>query len=232
MNLNVTIRNTATPAIKEVAAKLKGSGLVKAEAQGVREVLRDRFAELEQTRPNKMGFPRTHFWSDVRGSVQAPAVESPTTATVNITHYGIRQRVEGGRIVPGAGKQFLTIPANEQAYGHRAREFHNLHFGFAENPRFPGSLSPALIEGSAQRVKFGRVRKDGTRKVTPGAEVGGAVFFWLVRQVFQPADPTILPSESRLQEAAVQAGDEWAKEVLAEAAAGRAQRGAERGGAA
>ena len=230
MNLSVSIRNTATPAIKEAVAQIKGNGLVMAEAQGVRETLRDRFAELEQTRPNKMGFPRTHFWADVRGTVQVPQVQSPATATVSIAHQAIRQRVEGGKIVPTAGHEFLTLPEAPEAYGHRAREFSNLHFGFAEN-RY-GNLAPALIENNATRVKFGRTRKDGTRKVTPGPEVGGAVFFWLVKQVYQPADPTILPSEARLQEAAIQKGDEWAQAMLDRAAAKRAEDDAKSGGAA
>lgn len=184
-----------------MAASLRNGRLVSQAATGVAREVRNHFADLNQTRPNKMGFPRTNFWADVSHSVHVPKPQSPDVATVSITHYGIRQRVEGGKIVPQHG-EFLTIPANKKAYGYRAREFHNLHFGFAENPKFPGSLSPALIENNAQRVKFGRVRKDGSRKVTPGEEVGGEVFYWLVRQVYQAPDPGALPTAERMQAAA------------------------------
>ena len=212
MNLSVTIKDSASPVLRSAIEQLRGPGLIRAAATGVRVELREHFANLEATRGNKNNFPRTHFWIQVRNSVNVPVVQNPTLASVSISDHRIRQRLEGGYIRPGPGKQFLTLPENEQAYGHRAREFHNLHFGFAEN-RY-GSLAPALIEDNAQRVKFGRTRKDGSRKVTPGAEVGGAVYFWLVRQVFQRADPSVLPNAERLENAATVGAEKYAQGVL------------------
>lgn len=200
--LKINLAENLTASTQAMVADLRGPGTITAASRSLANDLRDWFGELEQTRPNKMGWPRQHFYSDVRGSVQKPVVVDPGFAEVSITHRAIRQRVEGGKIVPEKG-EFLTIPARPEAYGHVAREFHNLHFGFAEN-RY-GNLAPALIENLSQDVKFGRQRKDGSRKVTPGAERGGEVFFWLVRQVYQAADPGVLPPEARVA-AAVERG--------------------------
>jgi len=214
MRLTLKVRENLTATTAALIAELRGPGTVTAAAVGVANETRDWFAGLEQTRPNKMGFPRSHFWSDVRGSVQNPQLSGDQAATVAITHVGIRQRLEGGKIVPLKG-EYLTIPANAQAYSHLAREFHNLHFGFAEN-RY-GGLSPALIENTSQEFTVGRKKKDGTRTVKPGRERGGEVFFWLVRQVYQPADPSVLPPEERLVGAVEKAVGGYARNLIARA---------------
>lgn len=215
MILNLNIQGDIHAETRALLASVRSGEGIRAAARGVQAETKDFYAGLEQTRPNKQGWPRQHFWAAVRRSVNQPVVNSPTTATVSITHPHLLQRVKGGPIRPGAGRRYLTIPAIAEAYGKRAREFHNLRFGFAEN-RF-GNLAPALVENSGQSVAFGRRRKDGTRKVTPGEEIGGNAFFWLVKKVYQPADPTALPTEAQLQVAAVAGANSWAKSVTDQA---------------
>ncbi|NJL18812.1 MAG: hypothetical protein HC901_00345 [Bdellovibrionaceae bacterium] len=123
MTINLNISDTANPAIAKMVAELKGPQFITAAAGAVRIELRDFFAGLERSRANKQGWPRQHFWADVRNTVQNPIVPDPSFATVSITDKRYRQRLEGGFIRPTPGKTFLTIPANEKAYGHRAREF-------------------------------------------------------------------------------------------------------------
>jgi hypothetical protein len=207
MILNVNITGDVTAETRAMLASVRSADCVRAAARGVQAETKDFYAGLEQTRPNKQGWPRQHFWAAVRRSVNQPVVNSPTEATVSIADPNILQRIRGGYIRP-LGHKYLTLPATAEAYGKRAREFHNLRFGFAEN-KF-GNLAPALVENSAQRVAFGRRRKDNTRKVTPGEEVGGKAFFWLVKQVYQQADPTAMPTQAQLQVAAVKGANEWA----------------------
>ena len=214
MMISVNINDGATPAAKAMIASLNGPGLVKAGADEVRVELREHFALLEQTRPNKNAWPRQHFWADVRQTVNAPVVASANTATVSITHYAINQRLMGGYIFPKNGKKYLTIPARPEAYGKKAAEIPGLRFGFAENKY--GNLAPALVQTAAQAVKFGRTKKDGTRTVTPGAY--GDAFYFLVKKVFQPADPSVLPTEAKIA-AAAQRGANLYAEAMADRAA-------------
>lgn len=211
MMINVTFSGDVNAETKALLASVRGDGGIKAASRGVANETRSFYSGLEASRPNKQGFPRQHFWAAVRRSVNNPVIQSPKEATVSITHVALRQRIQGGTIRPKGGKKYLTIPATSEAYGKRAREFSNLRFGFAEN-RF-GNLAPALVENSGQRVAFGRRRKDGTSKVTPGAEIGGKAFFWLVRQVYQPADPAAMPTNAQLNIAAVRGAEEWARSV-------------------
>lgn len=221
MMISVNINDGATPAVKAMLASLNGPELVKAGAGEVRVELREHFAMLEQTRPNKNAWPRQHFWADVRQTVNNPVVTDSTMATVSVTHHAIAQRLLGGYIFPKNGKKYLTLPARPEAYGKRAAEIPGLRFGFAENKY--GNLAPALVQTAAQSVKFGRTKKDGTRTVTPGAY--GDAYFFLVKKVFQPADPGVLPTEAKIAAAAQRGAT-----VYAEAMADRAAKEAAKGG--
>jgi hypothetical protein len=214
--LQIKLTENVSPTVAAMIADMRNKGAITAASAGVQNELKDFYAGLEQTRPNKMGYPRQHFWADVRGTVQRPEVTTPQTASVSITHLAIRQRIEGGYIRPGPGKDYLTLPANEKAYGHRAREFSFLRFGFAEN-RY-GHLAPALIATERSDLSFGRKRKDGTKKIT-GTPRGEEVFYWLVKQVYQPADPGALPATAQLVAAAVRGANEWAADMQARAQA-------------
>lgn len=213
MTISVNLNDGATPTVRSMIASLAGPELVKAGAGEVRIDLREHFAMLDRTRPNKNAWPRQHLYADVRQSVNTPIVHSPTTATVNITHLAINQRLLGGYIFPKNGKKYLTLPARPEAYGKRAAEIPGLQFGFAMNKY--GNLAPALVQTAAQSVKFGRTKKDGTRTVTPGAY--GDAYFFLVKKVFQPADPSVLPTDAKIGAAAQRGAT-----VYAEAMADRA----------
>jgi len=154
-------------------------------ARGVRNALQSKFQDLQNTRPNKRGWKRQNFWGQVRRSVQVPTA-SGDVVLVSINHVGIAQRFFGGEIRPG-NAQYLTIPAREEAYGKRAREF-DLEFAMAPDPERGGVLRPALVSGGAP---------DGSK-----ARMGAGVMFWLTRQVEQKADPSVLPTDRELATAA------------------------------
>lgn len=72
-------------------------------------------------------------------------------------------------IRPGSGKRFLTIPADRRTYGRRAGEFP------------PGALVFSTVGGRYPALMF----KDSW-----------TVAYWLVREVTQKQDRTLLPSDS------------------------------------
>ena len=101
------------------------------------------------------------------------------SAFVSIDHEGIALRRFGGTVKPRNGK-YLTIPAIDQAQGKRAREFDDLHF---------------------RRNASG----NGGRLCDPT----GRVYYWLVKQSTHKPDPSVLPTDGEIQEAAVDAVKEW-----------------------
>lgn len=101
------------------------------------------------------------------------------SAFVSIDQEGIALRRFGGTVRPRKSK-FLTIPATDAAEGKRAREFSDLHF---------------------RRNASG----NGGRLCDPT----GRVFYWLVKQSTHQPDPSVLPADSKISDAATDALKEW-----------------------
>lgn len=206
------LRDGASPTLKLLINEVRNvPAASKAAARGVANKLRDHFATLETERPNKMGYPRQHFWSQIRKSVGNP-VQEGNAASVTVAHVAFRQKLEGGTIKPGPGKEYLTIPAHPDAYGKRAREFSALQFAFAEDPNNPGTVRPALI---AQRAISTLIQFGKKKAKAVASELGVLPLYWLVREVKQAPTPGALPPDEELQQAAIGGADEWAKNVFA-----------------
>jgi len=210
MAITIQITDGASPVIERAQRVLRSGAVERVMGQTAAEAVREHLSGLDSTRPNMLGGRRTHFWGAAAKSTSWEA--QPGEATVSINQVGIRQRLLGGRIVPTKGK-YLTIPASPDAYGRRAGQFDNLRFGFAVNPQ--GNLQPALVEAGAPAASFGGRPKDGSRAVKRGAGVGGKVMFWLVTQVYQQADPSVLPSTKQLEDVAVSAANRFIARQLA-----------------
>jgi len=112
--------------------------------------------------------------------------------TVSITQQGIAQRFFGGWIFP-VNSDWLTIPARDEAYGRRAREFSNLTFII-------------LAQGGAALISFEPVAKKKKGELRAGTSHDtGTVFFWLKKSVYQNPDPTVLPPDDKITDPALQA---------------------------
>lgn len=98
------------------------------------------------------------------------------SATVRVSLVGFRQRYYGGPIRP-VNRRTLAIPAAPQAYGKLPAEFGALDFQGVFRGRYVGNL------------------------VAPD----GQVLFRLLRAVNQPADPSVIPTESEMVGAATAA---------------------------
>lgn len=142
--------------------------------------------------PNALGGKRTNFFATA--GRETNFTSEGDGVSLNISQTGIAQRYFGGTIKPVSGK-LLTIPANADAYGHRAGEFDNLEL--VGNRKY-GFL--ALVERQSDAISIGRRRKDGSRGIKRGKKLGGRIMFWLVPSVTQKADPDVLPGERELGE--------------------------------
>jgi hypothetical protein len=174
--LAVLQRRATDAGIAGQAAKVGG--------RAVAGFLRDYLFNLDAERPNKMGGDRTHFYADAARSVQVPEV-SGGTASVSINHVGLAQRLLGGPIKPVVAT-LLAEPARAEAYGKAPREFDDLEFVPTRNG---GMLVQAL------QIQITRGKRKGDYSTTT---VGALAMYWLVPEVDQDADPTVLPSETAL----------------------------------
>ena len=200
LSLHLTVSDHVSGPLQRLGAAVRGPEVRKVMGRGVATTLRKHFTALDEERANTMGGRRTHFYGQVRRSVQNPALVGDSAVSVSINHVGIAQRYFGGTIEAAPGKA-LPIPARTEAYGRRPGEFNDLHLVV-----FKSLGLAALVQRDQTAVSIGRRRKDGSRQVKQGAERGGGVFFWLVKRVYQQPDPTVLPTDEELQSSATAAG--------------------------
>jgi hypothetical protein len=174
--IRVSIIDRATPALRQILARARPEQVHKVAAFGVRNLVRDHLAALNQ-KPNKRGWKKTQFYAQARRAVTARA--STSAGIVEISKEGFAQRLYGGPIRP-VNTRALTIPALAIAYGRRAREFTNLQF----RPINRGNLVGLLYRKTDQ---------------------GPVTLYWLVKRVMQQPDPTVLPTNDEMATAAVKA---------------------------
>lgn len=202
MGLTIFIQEDATGRLRRMAADLTAQEVSMVAGRAVANLLRAHFRGLEQ-RPQKDGWwkrlnpgqwPKTHFWSQVRNSTQNPQHDGPDGAVVSINHVGFAQRLRGGPISARKSK-FLTIPVHPQAYGKRAREM-DLHFSRYDPDTGQFGSGPALVlVVGAGGLTRARTVKGQVKQVAVKGVKAGDIMFCLVREVSQPADPSVLPAD-------------------------------------
>ncbi len=200
----IDVSGDARPQFARVIDNLRRPDLRKVMGRAIATKLRTHFSERDKTKPNKLGGKRTHFWGDVRRSVQQPQLIGGDGIQVAVNHVGAAQSFFGGDIEP-VNVDWLTIPARAESYGKRAREFDDLHFVF-----FRAGLA-ALVQNeqtSLVRPNQNRKKDRGVGPIAPET-TGGGIFYWLVDHVYQKPDPTVLPEEEELRDVAFDAGDKY-----------------------
>jgi hypothetical protein len=197
MSITVTIRDDATARLRRLDRM--HADIRPAIGAGVANFIKDWLFKLD-SKPNKSGFPSQHFYS---GAAKATTWRANAAAiTVSVNKQGFRQRYQGGTIRPVNAK-LLTIPARAEAAGHRAREFGNLKVQFGR--RRNGSVGPVALvagDGGATRKKF-RGRDDTSEERPVKGADEGVVMYWLVPEVTQAGDESILPTTEMLQGEAI-----------------------------
>lgn len=193
----VQMKDLATPALNKAMDEMRGPGIKTVAGREAVDVVRKHLVDYNRQHPNKLGGERKDFYQKAAAATNFAVV--PEGALVSINKQGIRQRYEGGTIEP-VDRDFLTIPARAEAYGHLAREFNDLRVMFGK-----GGKPVALVQPNQIAIKpTGKKRKDGSRRFKAAEETGG-VMFWLVRSVTQRGDKAVLPDEKVIGERVVRA---------------------------
>jgi len=172
----------------------QAGGITKAMGASVVELTRNHLFALNAERHR---YGRGYYAQAARSTT---AETSPSEVKVGVTQTGIRQRYFGGYIRPKE-KQWIAVPARQEAIGRRPGEFNDLHFVL-----FRSDLA-ALVQNN-QSLLGGRGKREGS--ITPaggrrGDELGGAVFWWLKKEVYQQPDDTVLPKNALIVQTALDA---------------------------
>lgn len=205
----ITIMDKATPPLRNLDAA--GWRRIKPRiATAVTSLIKDHLFQRDQ-QGNKNGWPSQHFYSGAAKATSWTILADGVQVSIN--KQGFRQRLQGGVIKP-VTKKLLAIPARAEAYGKRPFEFANLKVKFGK--RSDGSIGPVALvarEGGAQRAKFSKDRMMGDGHAITGIEEG-MVLFWLVKQVTQQGDPSILPTQTQMETVALAAAEAGALRLL------------------
>ncbi len=199
------LNDTASPEIRFLQANVTPHRMAAEIGPRFTRLVQRNFLKKER-QGNKNDWPSTHFYA--RAAESTNWQEGFGFVMISVNQIGVRQRLEGGEIKPTGDKKYLTIPAVAEAYGKRAGEFNNLKFAFVLDPQNPGTVRPALVERQATNIKIGKIKKSGSRSITPtSSSTGQIAIFWLLASVNQKPDPTVLPSDDEFNEALDQSMD-------------------------
>jgi hypothetical protein len=181
------------------------------------KLTREHLRGLDASRPNRLGGARTHFYAKFAedSNMSYGATQGGAEVVIGNADFGDKHVLAAKwhgiptGIHPKPPRKFLTIPANDEAYGRRAREFD------LEVSRVAGRL--ALVKRTSATGKYstmfketyrgknGKMKERILRKKNHGV---GDLMFWLIRGT-KPiaADPSVLPSVSEYEEAISEAID-------------------------
>jgi len=203
--LNVTVNTQRLGELERQALELGQSVPAQLVAgRAAANYVRDYLFDLDAERANRMGGERTHFYSRAAKSLTEPKPDDVGVSFL-ITQTGFAQRLYGGVITAGKGvssrtgelTKYLALAATSEAYGKTPGEFDDLEF----RPTRNGGM---LVQALQTQIVRGKKQKDGSRDFSTIA-AGGLVMFWLVPEVTQEADPTVLPSNETIATAAADA---------------------------
>jgi hypothetical protein len=194
MKLDIAIEadDEVTPWLARIARDIEGgrnvNGLngymARALGETTREYLR-KLAPLRHDTANSLGGKPTGHLE--RGAEAVSSKPEEDGVVIDIPIPGIA-RAFGDMRIAAVRSKWLTIPANGEAYGRRARSFSDLIFRLKG-----GSPSDAPLAMLLQKQEDGKLR----------------VMYWLKKSVFQKQDRTLLPSDDELLQSAEDAAEGW-----------------------
>lgn len=187
--LSITADDSISPDLRRLLRTLDPAGPVgKILGRAAANELRRHFRALNGKRANRLGGPRSNFYSRVAETVNAPRVV-PGAVVVQISHPHIAQRLFGGTLRPRKAKA-LAVPVDATAYGVYPRIYPGtLAFIPA---RGKGETKGYLVDGEMRTVTRGE--NEGTERAAP--KPGGRLLYVLRGSIVQRADPSILPDQA------------------------------------
>lgn len=182
-------------------------------ARGAANFVKDYLSDLDESHPNVVGGPRTHFFLKAMKSVTNPEAEgvgasfAVTSVGFALLYYG-SGGLPGGVVKPGksissfSGKltRFLAIPT-AATYGKTPAEVSD-----EQDIAFRGGPNGgALVQALATAATHGPKKGQRVNRPIPG----GMVLFWLVTEANIPPHPDFLPSPRALAGAAADAAESY-----------------------
>lgn len=194
LRINADALNDLAIAVDELGSAVQDEQIRLVMGMAMMEVIRDHFAEIAQDSEHhktaaRLGASITGVYEQARSGTDAPVVETDAVS-VTIHQVAVAQRFYGGPIAP-VSANWLTIPARSESYGKLAGEFDNLMFIL-----FPSGAA-ALVDKDTKKQPFS----------TPDP------YFWLVKHVTQPPDPTVLPDEDLIMSQALASAESYITRV-------------------
>jgi len=177
----IDIRDEATPALARFTDAMRRE-VAPAIGTAVVDLFQQNFRSLPS---NAQGFPSSGFWAGAARSTNYLVLAD--SVVINVDKQGVRQRLQGGTILPTGGKKYLTVARHPESYGKRAREFSNLKFSIV-----PG-YGPALVAQRAVATEIASKRGNKGLKAVASL-LGLVVMFQLIRRAFQKPNPKVIPS--------------------------------------
>lgn len=186
MNAVLVIDDDASWRLKRFEERLENPAVFREDlGRRLANDLREHFRQRQMEGPrNRLGASSSGFWNEIRSSVNDGEVVSDGVQ-VTISDPRFAQKYFGGTIK--ADDKLLAIPARTEAYGKSPRLFSNLKAVFFRS----GAGALVSEEPGSARAK-GEKRIGGKTEKERG-RVEGMVFYWLVEEVTQAADPEALP---------------------------------------
>lgn len=180
--------DSVTPWLRQARIALRQDEIRPIAGRAGTNVVRAHLFDLDKTRANSLGGKRTHFYASAARATHFKEVTDGVE--ISVSHVGFAQRYFGGVIRP-VNSKYLAIPARTEAYGKSPREFDDLEPAFGRR---------GIIGLAEKRRTAGEGgRGEGGRFLRAGTTIGGGIMFWLVDEVDQDADPTVIPTEAELQ---------------------------------
>lgn len=155
--------------------------LNKALAHDFTEMTKSHLRTMDVDRANTMGGKRSHYYETAANSTRGDL--NGNEILIRIQQIGMQTKYTGeySAIKPNAAK-WLTIPADAEAYGKRARAFDNLRF-----VKFSDNLA-ALVTGREKLLgkKYKGIGNGGRNKI----------MYWLKQSLHDAApDHAIIPDD-------------------------------------
>jgi hypothetical protein len=196
LSFSIDVLDRATPAIKEKVAATSPQRLRAFVGPAVSLAVKEHFLMLPH---NRRGWKPANFWPSAARATNWQTV--PDGVVISVNQIGVRQRYQGGPILPVNAKA-LAIPVAEQAYGKTPRDF-------------GGQLQLVVIKGKGawlalksfeqrpQDKQKGRKKQQGPGITTVRERL--KFLFLLCAGVEQAPDPNVLPTEEEIRITAVTA---------------------------
>ena len=156
--------------------------LAQAGARGVSNAI---VRHLRRRPANRRGFPSSGYWADAADSVSV-LPSTGGTAAVEISKEGVALHYEGGTVRPKDGGRALAIPLAAEVYGRKPSEWS----GFRRGDEADGD--DVLQRFWPKNSAHGFLKHRDT----------GELYYLLVPRATIKADPSVLPSDGEMLDAA------------------------------